>query len=108
MKKAAILLGCVLSALPTPTAIAYVTGGTNFSYSGYPDPECSRPFRPIKPYDLTNELAVDSYNRRVRLYNLEYDEYIACIQLYVENATNDMKRIKEKAEEEIQKARPEF
>lgn len=68
--------------LNNPT-FAYVYGGTNFSYSGYPESNC---------YLYSNS---DEWQR---------ESYIRCINEYVENASNDIKRIKEKAKETIDEA----
>ena len=73
MKKNLFIFVILACSIP---AVAYVYGGTNFGYSGYPDPNCYL-------FDTS-----DSYQR---------DAYVRCINEYVENASNDIKRIKEKA-----------
>lgn len=76
------------------TASAYVIGGSNLGFSGYPDPTC---YKPSRPYDLSNEYAVDSYNRGIR-------EYRECLETYLDNAQNDINRIKEKMRETVDNA----
>lgn len=91
------------------SALAIVIGGTNLGVFGYPDHSCRKPHKPIKPYSLNSRWEVDSYNRQVDSYNFELQRYIACMKEYLENASNDMKRIEEKMEEAIAEAkRPSF
>jgi hypothetical protein len=80
-----ILLTLILI-LSTSIALASsVYGGTNFGYSGYPDHSCR------KPYDRTNTYARQSY--------------VKCINDYIENANNDVKRINEAQQEAISEAK---
>jgi hypothetical protein len=72
--------------LSTSIALAsYVYGGTNFGYGGYPDPSCQ------KPYDRKNNYARQSY--------------VKCINDYIENGNNDVKRINEAQQEAISEAK---
>ncbi|MCF7821988.1 MAG: hypothetical protein K9M17_06060 [Mariprofundaceae bacterium] len=83
------------------TAHALVFGGSNLGFSGYPSHDCIKPTKPIKPYSFDSQWEVDSYNSEVDLYNSQLQQYLSCIDEYIENANNDIKRIKEKAQEAI-------
>ncbi|AGH97815.1 hypothetical protein A11S_995 [Micavibrio aeruginosavorus EPB] len=74
---------------------AYVIGGSNLGFSGYPEADCVVPY---KPYEFLDEYEVERYNR-----NLE--EYVTCIKEYLENADNDIRRIQEAAEAAIREAK---
>ncbi|MBI1328200.1 MAG: hypothetical protein GC136_11265 [Alphaproteobacteria bacterium] len=81
---AALLLFVV--ALPINTsAHASVFGGSNLSFTGYPSPQCRKPY---KPYEFTSQFDVDTYNDEV-------ERYVRCIKEYIDNASNDIDRIKE-------------
>ena len=88
-------LGVVLLA---SNADAYVFGGTNFGFMGYPDASCRRPYsKPVEPYNPTSQYEIDSYNSQVDQYNATLSRYQECVNEYVDNAKNDIKRITEKA-----------
>ncbi|HTT96807.1 MAG TPA: hypothetical protein VMF58_02070 [Rhizomicrobium sp.] len=91
---AAIVLPLLLSA----DAGAYVFGGTNFSFSGYPDPFCTKP---TKPFDLSDQFLVQQYNNDV-------DTYVRCVKEYLDNADNDRKRILEKENDLIARAKSDY
>lgn len=80
----------LLVALPS-VGVCYVYGGTNFGFSGYPDHNCSEPY---KPFTFSSDF------QRQR-FILEVEAYKSCISEYVENSTNDIKRIQEKASQSI-------
>ncbi|MCA3562444.1 MAG: hypothetical protein IOC82_15585 [Aestuariivirga sp.] len=80
--------------LASGTANALVFGGSNLGVLGYPKHTCSAP---SKPYDLSDEYAVNRYNS-------DLDYYIDCIKAYVENAKNDIERINESANDAIREA----
>jgi hypothetical protein len=87
------------------TAQAFVIGGSNLPMFGYPAPACTKPMsKPIKPYEFSDEGAVDEYNSEVDEYNSRLSTYTSCIREYVDNANNDIKRIREKAQEAIDEA----
>ena len=73
------------------TANALVFGGSNLTFIGYPGfmgyPECDCK-KPYKPYQFNSQYEIDSFNDEV-------NRYIDCVNEYMENADNDMKRIKE-------------
>jgi len=99
----------LLLASLSSSALAIVIGGTNLGAFGYPDHSCRKPNKPIKPYSFNSRWEVDSYNRQVDSYNFELQRYIACMKEYLENASNDMKRIEEKMEEAVAEVkRPSF
>lgn len=86
-------------------ASAYVIGGTNFDFRGYPEPNCIKPIRPNKPYSFNSQWEVDSYNRQVESFNMQYDMYVDCVKTYLDNASKDIDRIKEKMKSAIDDAR---
>ena len=92
MKKALmIFLG--FSLLGT-SAWAFVIGGSNFGFGGYPDHYCNQPY---KPYDFSSNWEIENYNQELR-------QYISCIEEYAENAKNDIKRIIDKVDQAIEEA----
>jgi hypothetical protein len=72
-----------------------VFGGSNLSLSSYPSANCYKPSPPYEPYSLDSQWEVDNYNSEVDRYNMNMRIYTNCINTYVENAQNDIKRIKE-------------
>lgn len=88
------------------SAGAFVVGGTNFGFGGYPDHRCHQPYasKPYRPFRFESQYEVDAYNRRVEEYNAQVDEYFDCIETYVDNAKNDIRRIREKANDAITEA----
>ena len=101
MRKIVLLLTILLYPLYVH---AMVFGGSNLSFTGYPSHDCMKPTKPYKPYSFNSQWEVDSYNSEVESYNFELQQYLSCIDEYVENANNDIKRIKEKAQEAIDEA----
>jgi hypothetical protein len=103
MKYRPILSGCLLAA--SAAAAAAVTGGSNFT-APYPDSTCGP--RPVKPEEPAGRMegAITFYNQRVGAYNEAAKKYVACISAYVENANNDMERIREKARAAMEPASP--
>lgn len=89
MKKLTVFAGLMLV---SATAGAVVFGGSNLGLFGYPEAKC---YKPTRPYDLSDEYAVNRYNSDLR-------EYKRCLTEYVENANNDMKRIREAVEEALE------
>ena len=94
MKKKIALIALLAGFAFSTPALALVFGGTNFGFMGYPDHTCSEPY---KPYQFTDQYQVDRYNR-------DMEEYIDCINEYVDNAANDIKRIQESAQSAIDEA----
>lgn len=87
----AILLG-VVSLAPT-AGNAAIFGGSNLSFSGYPEFD---EYPPSPPYG-NDKYAWENYKR-------EIEDYVNKAKEYVENANNDISRIKEAKDEAIQKA----
>lgn len=86
------------------SAYAVVFGGSNLGFGGYPSHDCSKPTKPFKPYSFNSQWEIDSYNSEVERYNFQLQQYLSCIDEYIENANNDIRRIKEKAQEAIDEA----
>lgn len=85
-------------------ANAYVPGGSNLDIFGYPKHKCLKPDRPVRPYDLSNKWAVDSYNSQVESFNFERQTYLDCIMEYLANAKRDIERIKEASQSVVEEA----
>lgn len=80
--------------LASASAGASVFGGSNLGYSGYPEPACRKPYEPYSSSRMDREI-----------YQDEVDRYIRCIKDYLENANNDIERIREAQEEAITEAK---
>ncbi|NVJ64743.1 MAG: hypothetical protein HWD84_11025 [Flavobacteriaceae bacterium] len=99
MKKKIITSATLLFCFP---ALAMVFGGSNFTLGSYPKNTCYPPTsKPFKPYQFNNQFEIDSYNVQVKRYNAELEDYSNCIDEYIENANNDIKRIQEAAQQAI-------
>lgn len=86
-------------------AIAIVFGGSNLGMFGYPGHTCTPPYsKPFKPYKFYSQGDVDLYNYQVENYNRQRRSYLNCIREYVDNAKNDIERIREKTNEAINEA----
>ncbi|MFV7784359.1 hypothetical protein ACNPKB_10530 [Shewanella marisflavi] len=85
-------------------AYPVVFGGSNLGFSGYPSHNCIKPTKPFKPYSFNSQWQIDSYNSEVEFYNSQIRQYLSCIDEYIDNANNDIKRIKEKTQEAIYEA----
>lgn len=83
-------------------ADAAVFGGSNLGLSGYPDHSCIQPVKPIKPAMFFGDLDVDLYNSAVRRYNSDLLFYQRCLEEYLDNAVNDIARIKEKMTDAVE------
>jgi len=100
-----LILVTVIGGMVSSTAVAIVFGGSNLDIFGYPSHTCSPPYsKPIKPYTFNDQWEIDSYNSKIRNYNSEMESFRNCIQDYVDNAKNDMERIKENANAAINDA----
>jgi hypothetical protein len=80
--------------ISTSIVFAYVFGGSNLGITGYPKHTCIKPY---KPFQFSSRWEVDSYNAQL-------DSFISCIRVYVDNAKNDIERIRESANEAIREA----
>lgn len=85
--KRAIALSAILVC---GTASAYVMGGTNLGFSGYPTHDCRKPYEPYG----RSEYEIDQYRDDV-------NRYIRCVREYVENANSDIERIQEAQQDAI-------
>lgn len=84
MKKILILIISLAFFCSNLSVFASVYGGSNLDFMGYQEHDCSKP---VKPYSFYTEYEIDTYKNNV-------NEYISCIKNYVENANNDIERIK--------------
>ena len=103
MRRLILLLSLTIPILPL-NASAIVFGGSNLGIMGYPSHGCYKPTKPYKPYSLDSQWEVDSYNAEVNRYNSNLRQYLSCIDEYIDSASNDIKRIKEKAQEAVDEA----
>ena len=87
-------LACLFAAVVALPAAAIVYGGTNFGFLGYPDPDCSEPY---KPYQFSSDFARQQFVSEV-------EDYLACMREYVDNANNDVKRVVEARDQAIDDA----
>lgn len=89
-----IILGCVsLFAL-----FAYVIGGTNFGFSGYPSFSEFTPHQPYTSYDGTvSKSQYETYKRDV-------ENYVNAAKEYIENGNNDIKRIQDAQQSALDQA----
>ncbi|MGQ4630503.1 hypothetical protein [Raoultella ornithinolytica] len=85
-------VSCCVFLLPF-TASAVVFGGSNLSFTGYPDFSESEP---LPPYD-NSDLSKNSYR-------IQVESYVRSAQEYLDNANNDIKRIQESKNETAEKA----
>lgn len=94
MKK--ILLFSVLL-LCASLLFAYVYGGSNLGFSGYPE---FSDYPPSAPYSYNNEVSEYEFNS----YRDSVMRYVDSAEEYVENGNNDIQRISEAQDEAIDKA----
>lgn len=89
------MIACIgfLMCVGSCNSLAYVPGGTNLSYGGYPD---FSEMTPSKPFQI-DEFSFNSYKMDVK-------RYVRKSQEFVENGDNDIKRIREQQQDAIDKA----
>jgi len=106
MKFPRVLIAVALLTVGFPIfSFGLVIGGSNFGIFGYPSHECNPPYsKPYKPFSFNYQWEIDQYNSEVEIYNRELQEFLDCIDEYVNNAKNDIERIREKANEAINEA----
>lgn len=80
--------------LTSATAGASVFGGSNLGFSGYPEPDCRKPYEPYSDSRMDREICRD-----------EVERYFRCVNEYLENANNDVERIRQAQEEAIAEAK---
>lgn len=102
MKKLSVALA--FSIISWPLVVAAQEQGTA---SDYPDPQCHRPeVKLIKPaYTHTSNIEdagpAGAYNKKVKLYNRQAQDYDACMHGYIDNANAELKRVQADANERI-------
>lgn len=94
MKRIVSLLTALLCA---GLLFAYVYGGSNLGFSGYPD---FSDYPPSAPYSYNSEVSEYEFNS----YRNSVESYVDAAQEYVDNGNNDIQRISEAQEEAINKA----
>lgn len=96
----------ILAMVAAAPAQALVLGGTNLSILGYPEAQCSKPDRPMRPYSASPSRGeIDTYNFAVDRYNSDLQAFTSCTREYIENAQNDVKRIRERMDEAVERAK---
>jgi len=103
-----LMLLIAISLLAPAVADARVSGGSNLA-GGYSSHRCYKPTEPSKPDSLKNQWRIsqwelNAYNASIRDYNAKLEIYNNCITRYVENANNDIERIRQRAEEAVSEA----
>ncbi len=103
-----IMLLVAISLSVPALADARVSGGSNLA-GGYANHRCHKPTKPSKPDSFNNQWRIpqwelNAYNASVSNYNTKLESYNACITRYVENANNDIERIRQKAEKAASEA----
>lgn len=83
MKKYVIVISCIII-ISTTFCFAFVFGGSNLGFSGYPEFSKSKPIKPIY-YDKFQH---ENYISEIQRYERDLKEYL-------ENAKNDVQRIQE-------------
>ena len=87
------IITLIFSLLLPLTSYAYVYGGSNLGYSGYPE---FSGYEPSPPFS-DDQFAMDNYKREV-------EDYVTKAKQYVEDADSDAKRVREAQQEAIGKA----
>lgn len=78
--------------------VAYVIGGTNLGYLGYPEYNKTKPTQPFTSYKGT----VSKF--RYETYKSSVEDYVDGAKEYIENGNNDINRIQEEQREAIKSA----
>ena len=99
MKKKVLVL-LIIGCVTVFTLFALVLGGTNFGIGGYPRFSSSKPTKPFTSYFSNNTVSKREYDN----YRNSVLDYVEKAQTYLDNADNDIKRIKEIKEEVIDTA----
>lgn len=75
--------------------------------STYPDPQCgAKPTQPERSEKFETQGELTSYNQAVDAYNSASVAYTQCVQLYLDNAVNDIERIRQKIDQAATAANP--
>jgi len=75
-------IGILVFLIPVSIASAYYFGRSNLTF-GYPDCNC---YPPNKPYQFSSDYEVDRFRNEV-------NDYIDCVNSYLEAAENDIEQI---------------
>ena len=94
-----------LVAMLATGAQAIVLGGSNLGFRGYPEADCRKPEPPMRPFSPASRWDIERYNMEVDRYNRELEIFISCTREYLEHAQNDIKRIRERMEEALERAK---
>jgi hypothetical protein len=89
-----IVLVAAISVLVIGSAQAFVVGPTNLSFMGYPEHNCHQPIRPYS----NDRYAWESFQS-------DAEEYVDCINDYVEAGNNDARRIRDAQDDALREAR---
>jgi hypothetical protein len=100
---ARVLAACTC-VVASGVAQAAVQGGTNLGTKGYPSVDCRKPKPPTRTYGATRE-EIERYNIAVDSYNTDLQRFIACTREYIQNAQNDVKRIRALMDEAVERAK---
>ncbi len=78
-------------------SVAVVSGGSNLGLSGYPEHSCGlKPMEPVaETYMRDPEWETEINDMQMDGYDALLSMYVDCINEYVNNANNDIKRIRE-------------
>ncbi len=94
---AAVVLGACLWPLPA-------AAGSNLA-QGYPEHQCGeRPEPPERPEKFRDRAELDAYNEQVTAFNAEMEQFIGCLQSYVDDAAADISDIREKVKAALEEA----
>lgn len=92
-----IIVALIVGLVSVFAVFALVLGGTNFGITGYPKFSA---IKPSKPYSYNGTVSKREYDN----YRSSVVSYVEKAQEYLENADNDIKRIKEIQEDVIDDA----
>ena len=82
-----------------------VSAGSNLDPGSYPSHQCGeKPTQPDRPEYFKSEAELETFNRAVETYNIATEGYFQCIQLYVNDAAEDIQLIKRTVSATIEEA----
>lgn len=87
----------IIAVLVITPALAFVYGGSNLGFGGYPAHNC---YKPHFPYggEFSSEWERDSYVR-------DWNSFIDCVNEYIDAGNNDIDRIREAQQNAISDAK---
>ena len=81
------------------------SAGSNLPTASYPAHQCGdRPTQPARAEYFKSETELETFNQAVETYNNATESYFQCIQLYVNDAAEDIQRIKRTVSATIEEA----